>query len=149
MPTIDRRAFTAFLAAACLATPASAAEEVFSDWRGNAIRGVDPVAYFTEGRVVEGSSDHTHEWRGARWRFASEENRRLFAENPEKYAPQYGGFCAWAVAHGGVASTDPEAWDIVDGKLYLNYSRSFQDQWRADARGYIVRGDENWPKLIQ
>ncbi|MEM7178435.1 MAG: YHS domain-containing (seleno)protein [Pseudomonadota bacterium] len=138
------------LAAAPLtATPAAAAEDpVYQSFLGTAIDGTDPVAYFTQGKPVAGSSDFTHDWNGATWRFASAENRDLFAADPLKYAPQYGGYCAWAVSQGYTASTDPDAWSIVDGKLYLNYNQSVQEKWERDIPGYIVAGDENWPKVL-
>ena len=128
---------------------AAATEPVYQSFLGTAIRGTDPVAYFTEGRPVEGSSDFTHEWNGATWRFASAENRDRFAADPEAYAPQFGGYCAWAVSQGYTASTDPEAWDIVDGKLYLNYSKSVQEQWHRDVPGNIAAGNRNWPKVLE
>ncbi|MEM6355700.1 MAG: YHS domain-containing (seleno)protein, partial [Pseudomonadota bacterium] len=105
-------AFAAALGLAALApiTATAAEDPVYQSFLGTAIDGTDPVAYFTEGKPVEGSSDFTHEWNGATWRFSSAENRDLFAGDPEKYAPQYGGYCAWAVAQGYTASTDPEAW---------------------------------------
>ncbi len=112
-----------------------------------AIDGTDTVAYHTQGVPVEGSDEFTHEWRGATWYFASAENRDLFAADPEAYAPQYGGFCAYAVSQGYTASTVPEAWDIVDGKLYLNYSLGVQDRWRGDRDNYITAADENWPGI--
>ncbi len=131
-----------------VATQAVAAEPVYQSLFGTAIDGTDPVAYFTEGRPVEGSSDFTHEWNGATWRFASAENRDLFAADPEKYAPQYGGYCAWAVSQGYTASTDPTAWKIVDGKLYLNYNASVQSKWEKDVPGFIASADGNWPKVL-
>lgn len=123
-----------------------AAQAVFSE-DGVAIRGTDPVAYFTEGRPVEGSAEHAAEWNGATWHFASAENRETFLADPEAYAPQFGGFCAWAVAEGYTASIDPEAWAIVDGRLYLNYSRRIQRRWERDIPGNISRGEVNWPGL--
>ena len=85
---------------------------------------------------------------GATWRFASAKNRDAFAAMPAKYAPQYGGYCAWAVSLGYTASTDPEAWKVVDGKLYLNYSKGVQRQWVDDGpRTLIKAGDKNWPDL--
>jgi YHS domain-containing protein len=114
---------------------------------GVAIEGTDPVAYFTESRPVEGSSDFEHEWMGASWRFVSAENRDRFAADPEKYAPQYGGYCAWAVSQGYTAKIDPEAWTIVDDKLYLNYSKDVRTQWSGDIPGNVAKGDANWPKL--
>lgn len=131
------------------AGPARAGEPpVYSDWRGRAIRGTDPVAYFTEGRPVQGSADITYEWKGAEWRFASEEHRALFIADPEAYAPQYGGYCAWAVSHGQTASTEPDAWEIVDGKLYLNYNKDVQAQWVADRPAAFKRAEANWPKVL-
>ncbi len=112
-----------------------------------AIEGHDPVAYFTQSRPVAGKDAHEYEWKGATWRFASAENRALFAKAPEKYAPQYGGYCAWAVSQGYTASIDPAAWRVVDGKLYLNYSRSVQAQWSQDVPGNIAKGDRNWPGI--
>ena len=88
-----------------------------------AISGTDPVAYFTEGKAVEGRSEFSHEWDGANWHFKSAENRDAFAKSPETYAPQFGGYCAWAVSQGYTATIDPAAWSIVDEKLYLNYSK--------------------------
>lgn len=113
-----------------------------------AIRGADPVSYFSENRYVPGSTDYTYEWGNATWQFASAGNRDLFAENPEQYAPQYGGFCAWAVAEGYTAPVDPNAWEIVDGKLYLNYDARIQRRWRRDIPGNIARANENWPEVI-
>jgi hypothetical protein len=130
---------------ALLAAPASA-ERINVDG-GVAARGTDVVAYFTEGKAVAGSPQFVHRWNGAEWRFASAANRDLFAADPARYAPQYGGFCAWAVSNGYVATIDPEAWHIVDDKLYLNYSRFVQLRWRLDVPGTIAKGDANWPKL--
>jgi hypothetical protein len=114
---------------------------------GVAIRGVDPVGYFTDGRVVQGDPAIATDWMGARWLFASEEHRAMFVANPAALAPQYGGYCAWAVAEGYTAPVDPEAWKIVDGKLYLNYSAKIQRKWQRDVPGNISRADVNWPKL--
>lgn len=128
---------------------AARAAEVFTNVWGLAIRGTDPVAYFTEGRPVAGRAEHSLEWRGATWRFASAEHRALFAAEPERYAPQYGGYCAWAVAQGYTASIDPEAWDIVDGRLFLNYSKDVQRQWREGRDGFIPAADGHWPDLAR
>jgi YHS domain-containing protein len=118
-----------------------------SSWTGTAIEGYDPVAYFEEGKPVEGDSDYTHDWMGATWYFASAANRDLFAADPEKYAPQYGGYCAWAVANGYTAKIDPQAWAVVDDKLYLNYSLDVQKQWQQDVPGNITKADGNWPGI--
>lgn len=127
----------------------AAKEPVYQSLLGTAIDGTDPVAYFTEGRPVAGSSDTTYEWIGATWRFASAENRDKFKAEPARYAPQYGGYCAWAVAQGYTASTDPEAWKIVDGKLYLNYDKGVQAKWEGDVPGNITAADGNWPKVLE
>ena len=120
---------------------------IYSDASG-AIRGYDPVAYFTEGRPVKGSKEFTHRWNGAEWRYASAENRARFAAAPEKYAPQYGGYCAFGVAGGYAVKIEPDAWSVVDGKLYLNYDRSVQASWKKDVPGYIRKADANWPAVL-
>jgi YHS domain-containing protein len=136
------------LTALGLALPAAAGGVVnASSFTGTAIEGYDPVAYFTEGRPVEGASAFSHDWMGATWYFASAENRDRFAAAPERYAPQYGGYCAWAVAHGYTATINPEAWKIVEGKLYLNYSKDVQADWAEDIPGNISKGDANWPTI--
>lgn len=132
-----------FAAAAAAQKP-----EVFSDG-GGAIRGYDPVAYFTESRAVKGSERFIHRWKGATWRFASAENRDRFVAAPEKFAPQYGGYCAYGVAQNYAVSIDPRAWSIADGKLYLNYSRSVRQTWNKDIPGYIGKADANWPGVLR
>jgi YHS domain-containing protein len=114
---------------------------------GVAIKGADPVAYFQEGKPVKGNSQFAYQWMNATWYFSIAQNRDLFVKNPQKYAPQYGGFCAWAVSRGYTAQIDPDAWKIVDGKLYLNYNRGVQRSWERDIPGNISRGDRNWPSL--
>jgi YHS domain-containing protein len=121
--------------------------EVFSDG-GAAIRGYDPVAYFTDAKPVQGKAQFTHRWNGATWRFASAANRDAFAAAPEKYAPQYGGYCAYGVASGYAVKTEPDAWSVVDGKLYLNYDRGVQATWAKDPAAYIRKADANWPKAL-
>ncbi len=141
----------AFFGVALIASaPAQAAEDpVFKTFLGTAINGYDPVAYFTEGKPVEGSSDHAYDWNGAEWHFASAQNLETFKAEPEKYAPQYGGYCAYAVSYGSTAKTEPDAWKIVDGKLYLNYDKSVQSRWEKDVPGYIAKADQNWPKVLE
>ena len=137
--------FALFFAGLLSTTPALAQKaDVYAD-RGGAIRGYDPVGYFTAGRPVKGSPQFTHQWRGATWHFASAENRDRFGAAPEKFAPQYGGYCAYGVAQGYAVSIDPAAWTIVDGKLYLNYSLSVRENWNKDIPGYIRKADTNWP----
>ena len=120
---------------------------VFAE-NGIAIRGADPVVYFTEATYVAGSSNYTYEWGGAIWQFSSAENRDLFASNPEQYTPQYGGFCAWAVSQGYTAAVDPTAWAIVDGRLYLNFDARIQNRWQQDIPGNIAKADQNWPGVL-
>jgi YHS domain-containing protein len=128
--------------AARAATPPVYAED------GIAIDWTDPVVYFTAGAPVAGLAQHAVVWHGATWRFASDANRAAFEADPEAYAPQYGGWCAWAVAEGYTASTVPEAWAIVEGRLYLNYSRRVQRQWSRDIPGNIARADSNWSGVL-
>lgn len=128
---------------------ARAEKPVNTTFTGVAIKGYDPVAYFTEGKPVKGSSDFKHEWNGAEWRFASAANRDLFKEDPVKYAPQFGGYCAWAVSRGYTAGIDPDAWKIVDGRLYLNYNAKVQAQWAENVSGNIAKAEENWPKILK
>ncbi|MEO0937750.1 MAG: YHS domain-containing (seleno)protein [Pseudomonadota bacterium] len=115
---------------------------------GIAIDGTDPLSYFNEGAPIAGSADITHDWMGATWRFTSAANRDAFAADPAAYAPQYGGYCAYAVSEGYTASTIPEAWKIVDGKLYLNFNRRIQRRWERDIPGRIAAADANWPGVL-
>ncbi|NJN21151.1 MAG: YHS domain-containing protein [Leptolyngbya sp. RL_3_1] len=115
---------------------------------GIALKGADPVAYFTDATYVAGDAAHSYDWNGATWHFASAENRDQFASDPEKYAPQYGGYCAWAVSQGNTAAIDPNAWEIVDGKLYLNYNQKVKDRWVEDIPGNISQADQNWPQVL-
>ena len=148
LPLLTLLVFALLFGIAVQGPPASAGGLINSSFLGGvAIEGTDPVAYFDAGKPVAGSSDFEHEWMGATWRFASAENRDRFAADPQKYAPQYGGYCAWAVSQGYTAKIDPAAWKIVDDKLYLNYSKDVQTQWSADVPGNIAKGDANWPKI--
>lgn len=125
-----------------------ALEPVYNDIKGKAIRGYDPVAYFEDNKAVKGDDELKFEWNGAEWNFSSKENLDKFVSSPERYSPQYGGYCAWAVSQGYTASTDPEAWHIHNGKLYLNYSRDIQKKWSKDIPGNIKKADSNWPVII-
>lgn len=116
---------------------------------GVAVGGYDAVGYFSEGKPVPGKADITHEHGGATWRFSSAANRDAFKADPGKYAPQYGGHCAWAVANGYTAKGDPNAWTIAGGKLYLNYNKSVQKGWEQDIVGNVKKGDTNWPGKVQ
>lgn len=150
--TLTRRTFLAAAAAAPLvgfaATRGRAETEHFYNNDGIAIDGSDPVAYFTEGRPVPGNAAHRLEWMGVTWLFASAANLETFAADPRAYAPQYGGYCAWAVSQGYTASSTPEAWKVVDGRLYLNYSRRIQRRWERDIPGNIAAANRNWPDVL-
>jgi YHS domain-containing protein len=126
---------------------AQAAQKVNTARGGLAIDGYDPVAYFTEGRPVKGDPRFTHGHRGATYHFMSAASRDLFAKEPDRYVPQFGGFCAYAVSRNYTADTDPLAWKIVDGKLYLNYNTRAQAKWEEDVPGNITKGHANWPGL--
>ncbi len=142
-------AVTTLLLAFAVAPAAAKEDPVYTGtFSSLAVSGHDPVAYFKEGKPVEGSSEHELEWNGATWRFSSAANLAAFEADPEAYAPQYGGYCAWAVSQGYTASTDPTAWRIVDGKLYLNYSLGVQRRWEKDIPGNIAKADTNWPKVL-
>jgi hypothetical protein len=112
-----------------------------------AIKGYDTVAYFKAGKALKGSESFAFGWHNMTWLFINRENRDLFAANPEKYAPQFDGYCAWALAEARLAHTDPEVWKIVDDKLYLNCSDSAYEKWSRDIHGNIKKADENWLKL--
>lgn len=141
---------------AALATPvlglglraAQAAEpEIYAEG-GLAIGGYDPVAYFLDARPVAGVRAHEAEWKGARWRFVTAENLARFMSAPGRYAPQYGGYCAYAVSRGYTASTAPNAWTVHAGRLYLNYNRVVRGLWARDIPGNVVRADANWPAVL-
>ena len=112
-----------------------------------AIKGYDAVAYFQAGKAIQGSGSFTFPWHGMTWHFQTKENRDLFAAGPEKYAPQYDGYCAWAMTEARKAVTDPEVWKIVDKKLYLNCSATAYEKWIKDIPGNIKKADANWLKL--
>jgi len=130
-----------FAVVAVAKTPVSGAD------KGPAIGGYDVVAYFTDGKPEKGASEHAVEWNGATWLFVSEEHRALFEADPEKYAPQYGGYCAYAAAHGSIAGGSGERWRIVDGKLYLNNNWLAQKLWQNDVPGNIKDSDQKWPAV--
>jgi hypothetical protein len=107
----------------------------------------DTVAYFTQGKPVEGDKEFEFLWHDANWRFANQENLDLFKQHPEMYAAQYGGYCAWAMADGKTAGIDPDAWHIEDGKLYLNYNKKVQDDWLSTMQVDIISADKSYPKI--
>jgi hypothetical protein len=132
-----------------LPSQAETKSEIYKNWQGLAIKGFDPVAFHKAGKPVEGSSKYELKWKDVKWRFASAEHRDVFKAAPDKYAPQYGGYCAWAVSQGTTAGVDPKnAWKIVEGKLYLNYNVDIQKKWVKDIPGNIKKADANWPDVL-
>jgi len=113
-----------------------------------AVDGYDPVAYFTDGRPVRGTTQHRITHQGYEYRFASAEHLAAFRANPGRYLPQYGGYCAWAVAQGYTAPGNPQNWRVVDGKLYLNYNDEVQQRWERDIPGFIRSANSNWPSVL-
>lgn len=158
MPHPMRRSFRATLACAILAgsgfamtVPADAAEKpaISTAVLSNvAVDGYDPVAYFTDDAPVKGSADFEFTHQGARWRFATAENLALFKADPDAYAPQYGGYCAWAISQGYTAKGNARNWAVRDGKLYLNYNDKVQDAWNEDPDGFILLANQNWPSVL-
>jgi len=147
MKVLSRRLFLLVSLSFCVS--AGAFEPTFTAlFSDQAIRGYDTVAYFTQGKPVQGNEKFTTEYNQATWLFSSQENLDLFLTNPEKYSPQYGGYCAYAVAHNKTASVQPELFAIVEDKLYLNYSQSINQKWAADKQKLIEAADKNWPKLL-
>lgn len=114
---------------------------------GIAIKGYDPVAYFTERAPREGKPDYTVEYKGAKWLFVSEKNKALFEANPERYEPAYGGYCAYGVAQNYLVKIEPEAWAIRNDQLYLNYDLDTQKRWSETPDSYIEQANEKWPEL--
>ncbi|HSS65058.1 MAG TPA: YHS domain-containing (seleno)protein [Gammaproteobacteria bacterium] len=141
------RAVSGILLAAVVAMPVFAGQGMVATGPGKvAIKGYDTVAYFTEGQPMKGKSEFAYSWNDAEWHFASAAHRDLFAADPERYAPQFGGFCAMGLSMDKKAVADPTAWTIVDGKLYLKFSEGARDRWRADKTGNIEKAEANWAK---
>jgi YHS domain-containing protein len=129
--------------------PAFATDSVNTGYFGGiAIMGYDPVAYFAEGRAMKGSEQFSYDWLGTPWLFANNKHRELFIGDPTKYAPQYGGYCVGEVAfNGATINIDPEAWAIIDGKLYLSYGKEFNDKFEADPNDFLAKAEANWPTV--
>jgi len=146
---------TIALSAALLATQAFAGSPMINSGastegggEGLAISGYDAVAYFTESMPVEGNAEFSLEHEGAMWQFASMENLEMFKADPASYAPQYGGYCAYAIAKGKTKSIDPAAWKIIDNKLYLNHTMDVQKKWLKDTDAGIAEADSMWPSVL-
>ena len=146
---------TSLLAFVLLLLPffASAADApIYSHSKKGAVKGADVVAYYSlepGAKAVIGSDEFTHEWMGATWKFSSAKNRDLFAADPEAYAPQFGGYCAFAVSHNFTKPISPNKWAVVDGKLYLNLNGIAYRKWNKDRGASIARGHANWPNVLK
>lgn len=139
-------------AAGCLAAAPASAEKpaIYTSFASDvAVGGYDPVAYFRSGEPLKGEAEFEFAYKGAKWRFASAANLAAFKAAPETYAPQFGGYCAWAVSQGYTAKGDPRYWKIVGGKLYLNYNADIQAKWEKDIPGLIGRANANWPGVLK
>ncbi|WP_395645819.1 YHS domain-containing (seleno)protein [Terricaulis sp.] len=140
-----------FAIAAFVSAPAAFADQapVHTGILSNvAVGGYDPVAYFTDGRPVRGNAQFSTTYQNYEYRFASAEHLAAFRANPARYLPQYGGYCAWAVAQGYTAPGNPNNWRVVDGKLYLNYDDTVQRRWEANIPGFIASANRNWPAVL-
>lgn len=143
---MKKQVFTVLIMLSVCAGALAQKSAVFNPAEG-AIHGYDPVAYFKESKPVKGDRKFSLTWNAATWYFASQQNMEAFKANPEKYAPQYGGYCAFGMADGHKAPTDPEAWTIVNDKLYLNYNKNVQQSWKKKTDEYIMTADKKWPDL--
>lgn len=150
-----RRTLLSLLAAGVAGTalaaalPRSAHAVIYTGFvPGTAVGGYDAVAYHTQGEARPGSETITISHEGATWRFESKANREAFLADPQAYAPQYGGHCAWAMAQGYLAQGDPEIWRIIDGRLFLNATEGVNRRWLRDLDGFIAQADQNWPSFL-
>ncbi len=144
---ITRRTALALIGATIASPVLASRPEIYKSNTNVAVNGYDVVGYFSDEAHIQGLADFSTDWMGATWQFANAANRDMFEANPEAYAPQYGGHCAYAASKGALASSVPEAWTIVDGKLYLNFSLGVRDIWRRDIAGNIALADGFWPEL--
>jgi hypothetical protein len=146
--TRRRRSVSSIVLAIALLAPAAQAGEINTGYFGDvAIKGYDPVAYFTMKKAVKGSENFTYRWLGANWQFSSAKHQEIFQASPAKYAPQYGGYCADGVAYGqATANIDPEAWRIIEDKLYLNFDPGAAQEFE-ELDGQLKKAEVNWPKI--
>ena len=137
-----------FLAATITASSYATTDPIYKTEDGAALGDYDAVSYSQAGGPQKGKAELIHEWKGAKWYFANKENMEAFVKDPEKYAPQYGGYCAWALSQNAIAPGDPMLWKMVDGKLYLNLNKDVQKKWLADIPGLIEKANANWPAVL-
>ena len=150
--TLFKSSLKTLVAASALAVSGSlfAADiDINADQNDIALHGYDAVSYFTKGKPTEGSFEYTATYKNAIFKFASAENRDKFRADPVKYAPQYGGYCAFGTSVEKKFDGDPNAWKVVDGKLYLNLNKNVQNKWLTDVPGYIESADTAWPEISQ
>ena len=141
------RVALALLVSLALIAPAAAGEAINTTDENVAIKGYDTVAYFVEDRPMKGKPEFEHVWQGARWQFATPEHRDMFAADPLRYAPRYGGFCSGGMSLGVKATINPEAWAIIDGKLYLAFSERTMKRFVSDPDRSIAEANANWERL--
>ena len=151
---LHRRACIGLATAALVAAAAARAEaprpiNTLGSVEGIAIRGYDPVAYFRDGGPRPGKPEFALRYAGAVWHFASAEHKALFEADPERYVPAYGGYCAYGTSRGYLVKIEPEAWSIVEGRLYLNYDLDVRKTWLGRTKTYIARAEGNWPRLTE
>lgn len=141
------KAFSIFLLAVIISAVSVAQDTKYYNMKGIAINGYDPVAYFLQNKAVKGTDSYSADWSGSTWKFSTQANLDSFKMAPEKYAPQYGGYCAYGCSENHKAPTDPNAFTIVSNKLYLNYSLQVKEYWLKDTAGKIKAADKYWPAL--
>jgi len=147
-----RRLLIALAAAILFTAPAIAAElrspDIWTDMHGRALKGYDAVAYHLERRPVKGDEVYALEWKGAKWLFATAENRDKFAAEPERWAPQFGGYCAWGIAKDRTVGVNPTIFRIFDDKLYLNLNMKVHKEWLHNRRVFVDIANEKWPDIL-
>jgi YHS domain-containing protein len=139
--------FSIFIFSLILSVNSFAQDGTYYSADGAAIKGYDPVAYFTEGKAVKGNDNYIFEWSGSHWKFANQANLDSFKADPAKYAPQYGGWCAYGCSENHKSPTDPNAFTIVNNKLYLNYNLKVKELWIKDTASRILSADAYWKSL--
>ncbi|MGV6800711.1 MAG: YHS domain-containing (seleno)protein [bacterium] len=149
MKSLIRILLAAVISVASIGTALAAKAEIYTGRLSNqAVGGYDTVSYFSNSGPVKGTDEFQYSYKGAVWLFSSAENLTKFQENPTRYAPQYGGYCAWAMAAGKFAKGDPKYWTIYQGKLYLNYNKSIKAKWEKDIPGFVAKADDLWPAIL-
>ena len=144
-----KKLFVVLMLCSALSTIATAKDLLNLDGKGVAIQGYDPVAFFTDNRPVKGNSQLQSEYHGAKYYFASAEHKAAFDKEPAKYEPQFGGYCAYGASHGAKAPIKIEAWQIVNGRLLMQYDLDVKGKFNQDQQGNLRKADQNWPGLVE